>query len=49
MAQIVRRDLVDVIIEPIGKQQVAMAAPGGFRCQCGVVIGEVVERYGKLP
>ncbi len=25
-----------------------MAAPGGFRCQCGVVIGEIVERYGRI-
>ncbi len=26
----------------------AMAAPGGFRCQCGVVIGEVVEWNGGI-
>ena len=29
MPQIVRRDLVNVIVQPVGKQQVAVTAPAG--------------------
>lgn len=40
--QIVWRDLIDVIIEPVDKQQVAMTSPTGLRFILRVVFREIV-------
>ncbi|SPZ60338.1 Uncharacterised protein [Serratia quinivorans] len=48
MTQIVRRDLVNVVVEPVGKQQMTMAAPGRFGGEFGVIIGEVIQRYHRI-
>ena len=45
MPQIVWRDLVDVIIEPVGEQQIAMAAPCRARFILRIVTREVVIRH----
>ena len=44
MSQIVWRDLVDVIVKPVGKQEIAMTAPGRPRFIVWIVIREVVVR-----
>ena len=42
MVQIVRRVLVDVVVQPVGVQQVAVGAPAEQRVARGVVVGVVV-------
>jgi hypothetical protein len=44
VAQIVWRDLVDVVVEPVDEQQVAMAAPGGARFILRIALREIVMR-----
>lgn len=44
MPQIERCDLVDVVVKLVGKQQMTMATPGGFRREFKVIAGELVER-----
>ncbi|SPZ54851.1 Uncharacterised protein [Serratia quinivorans] len=48
MTQIVWRDLVNIVVEPVGKQQMTMATPGGFWCEFGVIIGEVIQGYYRI-
>ena len=47
MAQIEWRNLVDVVVEPVGEQQVAVATPVARR-QFRVVLREVVERHLRV-
>jgi hypothetical protein len=44
MAQIVWCNLVDVIVKPVSKQQIAVAAPGGARFVLRVVLRKIVVR-----
>src|SRR6478609_7474416 len=48
VAQIVWRDLVDVIVEPVSKQQIAMAAPGCPRFVLWIVLREIVVRHVRV-
>ncbi|MNT50568.1 hypothetical protein D3C72_1874940 [compost metagenome] len=45
MSQIVWRDLVDVIIEPVGKQQITVAAPGCSGRVLRIVFREIIVRH----
>ena len=42
--QIVWSDLVDVIVKPVCKQQISMAAPGGSRFVLRIVLREIIIR-----
>lgn len=44
MAKIVRRNLVDVIVEPVGKQQISMTTPGCPGRVLWIVFREIVVR-----
>ena len=44
VTQIIWRDLVDVIVEPVGKQQITVAAPGRARFVLRIVFREIVVR-----
>ncbi len=48
MAQIKRRDLVNIVVQPVRKQQVTMAAPGRTRRQGRIVLREIVKRDFRL-
>lgn len=45
LTDIVRCRLIDVIIDPIGIQAVAMRPPGQQRLFCGIVLGIIVLRH----
>ena len=47
MAQIVWRDLIHVVVEPVSKEQIAVAAPGGARRFGRIVIREIVIRHAR--
>ena len=40
VAKIVRRNLVDVIVEPVGKQQISMTTPVARGVFCGSFFGK---------
>jgi hypothetical protein len=44
VAQIVRCNLVDVIVEPVGKQQISVATPGCPRRVLRIIFREIVVR-----
>ncbi len=44
MAQIVWCNLVDIIVKPVSKQQIAVAPPGGARFVLRVVLRKIVVR-----
>ncbi|MNL88517.1 hypothetical protein D3C87_2182770 [compost metagenome] len=44
MTQIVRCDLVNIVIQPVGEQEMPMTTPGGFWGECRIIIREVVKR-----
>lgn len=45
MPQIVWRDLVDIVVQPVGKQQVSVTSPAGPRCVLWVIMREIIGRY----
>ena len=45
VTQIIWRDLVDVIVEPVGKQQITVATPGCPRFVLRVIFREIVIGY----